>query len=86
MVSPNSYSLIINAPSGAFFGVKMLKVLEERIAELTKSAEQGIANHNFLLGSLNEAKHLLEVFLSEKAEKERLQLTEECAVFSESNP
>lgn len=64
----------------------MLKELEERIVELTKSAEQGIANHNFLLGSLNEAKHLLEIYLNSKKEKEPSTPQEEVVVFSDLNP
>jgi hypothetical protein len=64
----------------------MLKELEERIVELTKSAEQGIANHNFLLGSLNEAKHLLEVYLAKIEDECPAAPFENGVVCSDSNP
>jgi len=63
----------------------MLKALEDRIAELTASAEQGIANHNFLLGSLNEAKHLLEVYLAAKAQSDPIAAAEESIVLAGLN-
>lgn len=45
-------------------------VIEKRVQELLKAVEQSAANHNMLVGHLNEAKHLLTEIVKEELNAE----------------
>lgn len=56
--------------------------LENRISEIAKAAEQGLANYHALIGRLNEAKYILEEFQKGeylKAAENATELVEEVA-------
>lgn len=42
------------------------ELIEQRIRELTAASEQSAANHNCIVGSLNEAKHILAMLVAEE--------------------
>lgn len=50
----------------------MLEKIQSRIAELNKSIEQLVANHNYLTGALQEANNLLELFIKHREEIESI--------------
>ncbi|MBP6354069.1 MAG: hypothetical protein KA318_00065 [Nitrosomonas sp.] len=52
-----------------FLGVKMIELIQQRLAELEKSKHEAIMSYNRVLGMIDEAKFHLEQHMIQKTEK-----------------